>query len=129
MTLQERRRIKQIQDEVFPKFETDFADYSAGGSATVSVDFESFPDMPALDDLEHQGIEQVSGGIRRICKDELGQAAVREGLTKVEIKNVLDPADKFIGLKDKVLTVHAHWGPDHDYYFETDVEGFLETNL
>jgi hypothetical protein len=127
MGLQERRWVKQIQDEVIPSFNKDVQEVS-GTTPELIIDWASFADAASLENVEHQCLGRIKDAIRRTCRDELGKEAVRESLHKIDIKNV-EPAQKKLELVDKTLFVHASWGVPADYYTDDAIYHALESSL
>jgi len=130
MGLQEKRRIKMLQDEVLPSVRDEIKSL-CGADIDWEVDWESLAgSMEALDNIEYQGIRRVLDVLRRICYDDIGKEAVQAGLKKVVVKNHESAGDKKIDFRDAVLTVDGAWGAGWDGYpAEDELKKILEDGL
>jgi len=130
MGLQEKRRIKMLQDEVLPRKKEEVKEL-CGADIEWEIDWESLSDdMPALDNFESQGIQKVIEVLYDCCCDDIGKEAVAAGLKKIILKNHKDPAMKKNVFKDGVLEVHAAWGASWDGYPENyEIKQVLEGGL
>lgn len=86
MGVNERRKIKELQDTTFPERTAELAEICGGGSITYEVDWESFADdMEALNFFDNLSCNYISMALRVICIDDLGKEAVREGLKLIKL--------------------------------------------
>ncbi|MCE1246784.1 MAG: hypothetical protein LWY06_09080 [Firmicutes bacterium] len=127
MGLQERRRIKVLQDEVVPEVKTQILEL-CGKDIEWEVVWDSFKDMTALDYIEYQGIRRVGDVFRGICYDEMGKEAVRDGVQKIFIQNYESADDVKVVFEKGVLEVHGAWGVG-TYPREDDIKTLLEKGL
>jgi hypothetical protein len=50
---------------------------------------------------------RLNMALRMICQDDLGKAAVRDGLKQIKLKNVKDKSSMRISFQDGVLEMHC----------------------
>src|SRR6266700_3404282 len=90
MGLNERRKIKELQDTTFPERVKEIEEI-CGAPIPYDVDWDSLKDdMEALNFLDNISCHRLNMALRVICQDEMGKEAVREGLKKIKLKNVKD---------------------------------------
>src|SRR6478672_162834 len=107
MGLNERRKIKELQDETFPGRVKEIQEI-CGMAIPYEVDWESLSDdAEALNFIDNISCHRLNMALRIICQDEMGKAAVREGLKKIRLKNVRDKAAMQINFRDGVLEMHC----------------------
>jgi hypothetical protein len=107
MGLAERRKIKELQDEVLPAREREIADI-CGAAIPYEVDWTSLEnDAQALNFLDNLSCHRLNMALRTMCTDAMGQEAVRTGLRRVVLKNVAAPAHMHIALEGGVLHMHC----------------------
>jgi hypothetical protein len=129
MGLQERRRIKMLQDEVLPSVKAEIKEL-CGKEIEWDVDWNSFKDMESLDNIEYQGIRLICDVFRSICYDEMGREAVREGIHKIIVKNFETVADVKNSFENGIFTVYGAWGQSWDGYpREDEMKTLLEKGL
>ncbi len=129
MGIQERRAIKEAQEKI-PSREKELTDIS-GGTVTYEVDWDSFSDdAKASSWLDMNGPHVVSCAFRRICTDDVGKEAIKEGLKKVVIKNVADPGEKKLDLADGTLSLTCAFSKSPGGRFkDTEIAKLLEEGL
>jgi hypothetical protein len=107
MGLQERRKIKELQDTVLPERSREIADI-CGVPIPYEVDWASLEnDALALNFLDNLSCHRLNMALRTICIDDMGRQAVSESLKKVRLQNVAQPEQRFIAFKDGVLEMHC----------------------
>lgn len=107
MGLEEKRRIKELQEVTLPERVREIEEI-CGAAIPYEVDWDSLADDAAgLRFLDNLSCHRLNMALRTICVDDLGTEAVREGLTRVRLRNVTDVADKHIGFADGVLEMHC----------------------
>lgn len=107
MGLAERRKIKELQDEVLPAREREIAEI-CGSPIPYEVDWTSLDhDAQALNFLDNLSCHRLNMALRTICTDEMGREAVREGVKRIALKNVADPAQVHIAFDGGVLHMHC----------------------
>lgn len=103
MGLSERRKIKDLQDNVLPGRVAEIAEI-CGKPIPYEVDWESFADnLDALNFLDNLSCHRLNMALRVICADDMGKEAVRETLRLVRLKNVADKASKRMSFADGTL--------------------------
>ena len=107
MGLNERRKIKELQDTVFPGRVKEIEEI-CGKGIPYEVDWSSIQDdYNALNFLDNISCHRLNMALRMICIDDLGKEAVREGLKTVRLKNVKDTAAKKLSFDGGVLEMHC----------------------
>jgi hypothetical protein len=107
MGLAERRKIKEIQDEVLPGRVKEIEEI-CGKPIPYEVDWDSLADDAAgLNFLDNLSCHRLNMALRTICIDDMGKEAVREGLKLIKLKNVADAAARHIAFDEGVLEMHC----------------------
>lgn len=107
MGLAERRKIKELQDEVLPGRVKEIEEI-CGKPIPYEVDWDSLADDAAgLNFLDNLSCHRLNMALRTICLDDMGKEAVRDSLKLIKLKNVADPASRFIAFNDGVLEMHC----------------------
>ena len=110
MGLEEKRLVKQLKEEVVPKYEKELQEI-AGNQISYDLDWDSFADdMDALNYVESRILTEVSNAFRDLCKDDLGKDAVKESVKKVNVKNLSSYGCDDITLNGGTLNLHCDWG-------------------
>jgi hypothetical protein len=92
MGLNERRKIKELQDVVFPGRVKEIEEI-CGKAIPYEVDWDSLADDPeGLNFIDNVSCHRLNMALRIICQDDMGKQAVRDGLKKVKLRNVKDKA-------------------------------------
>lgn len=107
MGLAERRKIKEIQDDVLPGRVKEIEEI-CGKPISYEVDWDSLADDAAgLNFLDNISCHRLNMALRTICIDDMGKEAVRDGLKLIKLKNVADAAARHISFNDGVLEMHC----------------------
>src|SRR4051812_36441000 len=107
MGLDERRRIKELQDVTLPERVKEIEEI-CGTPIPYEVDWDSLAsDAAGLNYLDNLSCHRLNMALRVICQDDLGREAVSEGLKLVKLKNVADVGSMTIGFADGVLEMHC----------------------
>ena len=107
MGLAERRKIKELQDEVLPGRVREIEEI-CGQPIPYEVDWDSLAnDAAGLNFLDNLSCHRLNMALRTICMDDVGKEALREGLKLVRLKNVPDATAKHIAFTDGVLEMHC----------------------
>jgi hypothetical protein len=105
MGLNERRKIKELQETSFPAREQEIAEI-CGVAIPYEVDWDSFADdLEALNFVDNISCHRLNMALRMICMDELGKEAVREGLKRVKLRNVKRKEDMAMSFEAGVLSM------------------------
>ena len=130
MGLNERRKIKELQDETFPGRVKEIQEI-CGVAIPYEVDWDSLADdADALNFIDNISCHRLNMALRVICQDDLGKGAVRDGLKKIKLKNVKDKAAMQISFQDGVLEMHCAYALRTEGMFGDDeIRKLLENGL
>jgi hypothetical protein len=107
MGLQERRKIAELKDVTFPERVKEIEEI-CGVAIPYEVDWDSMADDgEALRFIDNLSCHRLNMALRVICMDEMGKAAVRDGLKKVKLANVKDVSGIRISFSGGVLEMHC----------------------
>lgn len=107
MGLAERRKIKELLEEVLPAREREIEEI-CGKAVPYEVDWDSLEnDAAGLNFLNNLSCHRLNMALRMICIDELGKAVVRDGLKRIRLKNVADPGNRIVAFNEGVLEMHC----------------------
>ncbi len=130
MGLNERRKIKELQDVTFPGRVKEIEEI-CGAPIPYEVDWDSLADdAPGLNFIDNLSCHRLNMALRSICLDDMGKSAVRDGLKLVKLKNVKDKADMKIAFAGGVLEMHCAYALGADGMFNDNaIREVLEKNL
>ena len=107
MGLNEKRKMKELQAVTFPARVQEI-DEICGAPIPYEVDWDSLAeDAEALNFIDNISCHRLNMALRMICQDDLGKAAVRDGLKRIKLKNVPDKSSMRISFQDGVLEMHC----------------------
>jgi hypothetical protein len=107
MGLNERRKIKDLQDNTFPGRVKEIEEI-CGAPIPYEVDWDSLADdAEGLNFIDNISCHRLNMALRVICQDDMGKEAVREGLKKVVLKNVKDKGSMKISFAGGVLEMNC----------------------
>jgi hypothetical protein len=107
MGLNERRKVKELQDTTLPGRVHEIEEI-CGKAIPYEVDWPSIADdAEALNFMDNLSCHRFNMALRMICSDEMGKEAVREGLKLIRLKNVKNKSDMVLAFKDGVLDMHC----------------------
>lgn len=107
MGLNERRKIKDLQDNTFPGRVKEIEEI-CGKAIPYEVDWDSLADdMEGLNFIDNLSCHRLNMALRVICQDDMGKEAVRDGLKSIKLKNVKDKAAMKISFEGGVLEMHC----------------------
>ena len=107
MGLQERRKIKELQDVTLPSRSKEIEEI-CGRAIPYEVDWGSLADsMEALNFLDNLSCHRVNMALRMVCTNDLSREAVRDGLKLIKLKNVADRDSMGMTFEDGVLEMHC----------------------
>ena len=105
MGLNERRKVKELQETVLPGRVKEIEEI-CGKAIPYEVAWDSMADdLQALNFVDNVSCHRLNMALRVICADEMGKEAVRDGLKLIRLENVKDPAAMKLGFADGVLTM------------------------
>ncbi|HLY55530.1 MAG TPA: hypothetical protein VKS60_08240 [Stellaceae bacterium] len=106
MGLEERRRIKELQEVTMPGRVKELEEI-CGAPIPYDIDWASFDTWEALNFLDNVSCHRLNMALRTICVDELGKEAVREHLKSVRLVNVKTTAEMGMTFENGVLEMHC----------------------
>src|SRR6185369_16882128 len=107
MGLNERRKIKELQDTTLPERVKEIEEI-CGKPIPYEVDWDSLADdMEGLKFLDNISCHRLNMALRTICIDDMGREAVRETLTQIKLKNVKSRDEMKISFEGGVLEMHC----------------------
>src|SRR5580700_1885802 len=126
MGLIEKRLIRSGQQEWVPEAQKELRELTHG-EQVYEVDWEGFTsDEAALNNLQNQALRRINAAFRVVCRDDLGQEAVKEEIAKIVVRNASEPAKKGMALKDGTFTFTAALGKgDAGYFTDNEIIKFL----
>jgi methyl coenzyme M reductase beta subunit len=130
MGLNERRKMIELQETTFPNRVKEIEEI-CGIPIPYEVDWDSLADdAQGLNFIDNLSCHRLNMALRVICTDEMGRAAVRDGLHLVRLKNVKDQASMKIGFAGGVLEMHCAYGLGAQGMFNDNaIRQALEKNL
>ncbi len=130
MGLNERRKIKELQDVTFPGRVQEIQEI-CGKAIPYEVDWESMADdAEALNFIDNISCHRVNMALRVICQDDMGKEAVREGLRLIKLKNVKDKSSMSITFDGGVLEMHCAYALRTDgMYSDNEIRELLVKKL
>ena len=107
MGLNERRKVKELQEVTFPAREKEIEEI-CGKAIPYDVDWASLADdAEALNFIDNISCHRLNMALRTICVDDMGREAVREGLKRIRLKNVKDKSAMRMGFEGGVLEMYC----------------------
>lgn len=130
MGLNERRKIKELQDVTFPGRVKEIEDI-CGKAIPYEVDWDSLADdAEALNFIDNISCHRLNMALRVICQDDMGKEAVREGLRTIRLKNVKDKAAMKLAFDAGVLDMHCAYALRTDgMYSDNEIRELLVKKL
>lgn len=130
MGLEERRRIKELQDVTLPGRVKEIEEI-CGKAIPYDVDWTSLADdAEGLNFLDNISCHRLNMALRTICVDDLGREAVRDGLHLIKLKNVKNKDDMRMSFDDGVLEMHCAYALRTDgMYSDNEIREALLAKL
>ena len=130
MGLNERRKIKELQEITFPGRVKEIEEI-CGKAIPYEVDWDSLSDdLEALNFIDNISCHRLNMALRVICQDDLGKDAVREGLKLIKLKNVKDKSAMSLTFADGVLEMHCAYALRTDGMFsDNEIRELLTQKL
>jgi hypothetical protein len=117
MGLEERRKIKELQDVTFPERVKEIEEI-CGKAIPYDVDWSSLADdKEALNFIDNISCHRLNMALRVICQDEMGKEAVRDGLKSIKLVNVKDKADMKMAFSVGTLEMRCAYAQRTDGMF------------
>ena len=130
MGLEERRRIKELQEATLPGRVREIEEI-CGKAIPYEVDWETLAgDAEALNFLDNLSCHRLNMALRTICIDDMGKEAVRDGLRLVRLSNSGDKAGMHMTFKDGVLDMRCAYALRTDgMYSDSEIRDLLLKGL
>jgi len=130
MGLNERRKIKELQETTLPERVKEIEEI-CGKAIPYEVDWDSLADdAEGLNFLDNISCHRLNMALRTICCDEMGREAIREGLKTIKLKNVKDKSDMSISFDAGVLEMHCAYAQRTDgMYSDAQIHEVLMAKL
>jgi hypothetical protein len=130
MGLNERRKIKELQDVTFPGRVKEIEEI-CGKAIPYDVDWESLADdAEGLNFIDNISCHRLNMALRVICQDDMGKAAVRDGLKTIKLKNVKDKSAMKMTFDSGVLEMHCAYAQKTDgMYSDNQIRELLVAKL
>ena len=130
MGLNERRKIKELQEVTFPGRVKEIEEI-CGAAIPYEVDWDSLADdAEGLNFIDNISCHRLNMALRMICQDDLGKGAVRDGLKQIKLKNVKDKAGMRINFEKGILEMHCAYALGAGGMFsDGEIRQVLEKNL
>ena len=130
MGLNERRKIKELQDTTLPERVKEIEEI-CGKAIPYEVDWDSLADdAEGLNFLDNLSCHRLNMALRTICVDDMGKEAVRDGLNSIKLKNVKDESQMKISFDGGVLEMHCAYALRTDgMYSDNEIREVLMSKL
>jgi hypothetical protein len=130
MGLNERRKIKELQDTTLPGRVKEIEEI-CGKPIPYEVDWDSLADdAQGLNFLDNISCHRLNMALRTICVDDMGKEAVRDTLNLIKLKNVKDKSAMKIDFDGGVLEMHCAYALRTDgMYSDNEIREVLMAKL
>ena len=130
MGLNERRKIKELQDSTLPGRVKEIEEI-CGKAIPYEVDWDSLADdAEGLNFLDNISCHRLNMALRTICVDDMGKEAVRDSLNLIKLKNVKDKSAMQISFEGGVLEMHCAYALRTDgMYSDNEIREVLMAKL
>ena len=130
MGLNEGRKMKELREVTFPARVKEIEEI-CGVAIPYDVDWLSLAnDAEALNFIDNISCHRLNMALRVICQDDMGKAAVRQGLKKIKLKNVKDQSARRLSYREGVLEMHCAYALRTDGMFsDGEIRQMLEEHL
>lgn len=128
MGLQEKKFRHTLETEIIPAINTALNEL-LGHPVTISIDWDSFPDMVTLQEIQYQILGRIEEAVRELCADDFAKKLVQEGFKAIKVKHVQTSSDKSIGFTDNTLSIQANWNDHFDIYTPGNIREAIENGL
>src|SRR6266700_5308403 len=114
MGLEERRKIKELQETTLPGRVKEIEEI-CGAPIPYDVDWDSLADdAEGLNFIDNISCHRLNMALRVICQDDMGKQAVRDGLKSIKLKNVKDKSAMKLSFDGGVLEMHCAYAQRTD---------------
>lgn len=109
MGLNERRKVKELQESILPGRVKEIEEI-CGKGIPYEVDWASIQDDgEALNFLDNLSCHRLNMALRMICMDDIGKEAVRDAPTLVRLETVNDNSELQISFTGGVPEMHYNY--------------------
>jgi hypothetical protein len=131
MGLNEKRKVKELQDVTFVERTKELTEISGGAAIAYEVDWPSIAeDAGALNFIDNISCHRINMALRVICADALGKDAVKAGLKTIRLKNVKTIAEKKLSFSGGVLEIQCAYAEGLSGAFsDNEIRQVLEQGL
>jgi hypothetical protein len=120
MGLEERRKMKELQEVTFPGRVKEIEEI-CGAPIPYDVDWATLAnDLEALNFIDNISCHRLNMALRVICMDDMGKEAVREGLKNIRLVNVKEKAEMKIAFSEGTLEMRCAYAQRTDGMFGDD---------
>ncbi|MBS1721696.1 MAG: hypothetical protein JSS66_01685 [Armatimonadetes bacterium] len=117
MGLNEKRKIKELQDEVLPERVKEIEEI-CGAAIPYEVDWSTLEDdLEGLNFLDNLSCHRLNMALRTICFDDMGKEAVRDSLKLVKLSNVKSKDAMSMSFENGVLDMKCAYALRTDGMF------------
>jgi hypothetical protein len=130
MGLNERRKIKELQETVLPGRVKEIEEI-CGKPIPYEVDWASMSeDGTALNFVDNISCHRLNMALRIICQDDMGKQAVTDGLKWIKLRNVPDKAAKKLTFDKGTLEMACSYAQGLDGAFsDNEIRDLLIAKL
>jgi len=130
MGLNERRKIKELQEVTFPGRVKEIEEI-CGKAIPYEVDWESLAnDAEGLNFIDNLSCHRLNMALRVICQDDMGKEAVRDGLKLIKLKNARDKSAMKMTFANGVLDMQCAYALKTDGMFsDNEIRDLLVAKL
>jgi len=129
MGLNEKRKLQELKDVVFPERTKELLEIS-GAPIVYVVDWASLEEYDALNFIDNVSCHRINMALRGICHDQLGKDAVKGGLKKITLTNVKELTAKSLRFAGGVLELRCAYAQGLSGAFsDGEIQKVLEAGL
>src|SRR6185369_13257154 len=130
MGLNERRKIKELQDTTLPGRVKDIEEI-CGAPIPYDVDWDSFSDdLEGLNFMDNLSCHRLNMALRMICQDDMGKEEVRDTLKQIKLKNVKTKPEMAMTFNGGVLEMRCAYALRTDgMYSDGEIRELLMKHL
>lgn len=128
MGIEERRKIKELQDVNLPERTAELKEIT-GADIAYDIDWDSF-DIAALNFLDNLSCHRINMALRTICIDDLGKEAVADALKTIKLRNVSSKDQMSIEFGGGSLSMALDYAQGtNGYYSDGEIRNVLMAGL
>lgn len=128
MGLQEKKKQHDMESSIIPEINKEINEIT-GGDVTIDIDWASFTDVKAMQEIEHQVLGRIREALQVLCEDDFAKGMVKDGFKTIKVIN-LDSADgKSCTFADNTLTIQTTWADFGSIFTPGDIREVIEGGL